>query len=137
MFGVMHKIWKTLFILSNVYIALLVISIMSFGNLINEQYCKPNCQRLENALCYKVKSRPIGELVKCKEFIGSTVISGALSLSGNFFYSSMFAIGSVIYEPSVVLKKPMVFIVLFLLWSPIIFWLTCIVKMFKGSFKYA
>ena len=90
--------------------------IITFGNLINEQYCKQDCQRLENALCYKVKSRPIGELVKCKEFIGSVVLSGALSFSGNFLYASMFAIGSVIYEPSVVFKKPMVFVVLLLLW---------------------
>lgn len=133
----MHKISKVLFIFSNIYIAMLIVGIITFGNLINEQYCKPECHKLESSLCYKIKSRPFGESVKCKEFIGSNVISEALSVSGNFMYASMFALGAFVYEPSIVFKKPMMFIVVSLLWSPILYWLISILMIFKGGFKYA
>ena len=133
----MHKIRKVPFILSNIYIALLIVGNITFGNLINEQYCKPECKELERALCYKIKSRPFGESAKCKEFIGSTVMSEVLSVSGNFLHANLFALGAVINEPSIVFKRPIIFIVFSLLWSPIIYWLISMILIFKRGYKYA
>ena len=133
----MHKIRKVPFILSNMYVALLIVGNITFGNLINEQYCKPECKELERALCYKIKSRPFGESVKCKEFIGSTVISEVLSVSGNFLHANMFALGAVVYEPSIVFKRPMTFFVLSFLWLPILYWLISMIMIFKRGYKYA